>query len=151
MTGNREIVISEARLSSSVILVAAPVLLGLGTIIAGFSGRSLEDGIYYRAFGPIVYLVVYGGAAYAFYEFSKIIRGRSRYVTYRDGYIHILAQASVRLSQIRSVTIERHLTLKNLVIKTADGSKTRIRGHFLQRGLEEVRNSIQTLQETEKR
>ncbi len=140
-------VISEARLSSTLGLVAMPVLLVIGAIIAGLSGRSLADGAYYRAFGPVVYVVFFGGAAYAFHEFTRTLRGRARYITYCDGSIHILAHAPIALAQIRSVAIERRFFLRNLAIKTSGGT-VRVRGYLLQRDLSEVKKAIELLQKS---
>ena len=141
-------VISEAKLSSTVALAAVPVLLIIGAIIAGLSGRTLADGIYYRAFGPVVYLIFFGGLAYASYEFTKTLMGRARYLTYRDGCIHILAHSPISLTRIRSVSIERRLFLKNLVIKVSGGGAVRVRGYLLQRDLNEVKKTIEMIQDS---
>jgi len=146
---SQKVVISEARLSSTVALAAVPVLLIIGAIIAGLFGHNLEDGRYYRAFGPVVYLIFFGGSAYAFYEFTKTLIGRARYLTYSDGYIHILAHSPISLAQIRSVSIERRLFLKNLVIKISDGETVRIRGYLLQRDMNEVKKTIEMIQESQ--
>ena len=139
-------VISEARLSSCVALVATPVIILAVTLISGVFGKPLEEGIYFRAFGPVIYFVFYGGLAYVFYEFTGILRGRLHYVTYRDGYVHILQQPPIRVDQIRSVIIERKFLFKNLAIRRVDGKIVRIRGYLLQRDLKEIKNSIEMLQ-----
>ena len=143
---SQKVVISEARLSSTVALAAVPVLLIIGSIIAGLFGRGLEDGVYYRVFGPAVYLIFFGGSAYAFYEFTKTLMGRARYLTYSDGCIHILAHSPINLTQIRSVSIEHKLFLKNLVIEISDGKTVRIRGYLLQRDMNEVKKTIEMIQ-----
>lgn len=143
--------ISEAKLSSCVALAAAPALLLIISVCAAFFGRTLEDGIYFRAFGPVVYLVFYGGLTYALYDFTKILIARDRFVTYSEGYIHIFAHGSVQLVRVKSITIERHLLLKNLVIRTSGGATTRVRGYMFQRGLDEVKNSIEMLAASRKR
>ncbi len=141
--------ISEARLSSCVALVAAPVVLLMAAFVAGRFGLHLEDGTYFRVFGPIVYIVFFGGLAYSLYEFFDTLRRRSSYMTHRDGYIYTLRQPTVAVDQIRSVTIERGL-VKNLVIKTSGGGTVRIRGYLLRRDLNEVKKSIERLQASEK-
>lgn len=127
-----------------------PVLILTVATVSGFFGRTLEDGVYFRAFGPVIYVVFYGGLIYAFYEFTKILRRRSRYVTYQDGYIHVLEQRPIKLDSIRTVTIEQKLFVKSLVIGTSGGRKTRIRGYLLQSDLNEVKNSIEVLQASER-
>ena len=141
-------VISEARLSSTLALAAIPVLLVLGAIIGELFGLSLSDGRYGRALGPAVYVVFFGGSAYAFYEFTKTLMGRARYITYRDGCIHILAHAPISLAQICSVAIERQFFLRYLAIKTSERT-VRVRGYLLQRDLNEIKKAIELLQQSE--
>lgn len=145
----QEVLISEAKLSSGILLASVPVILAAIIAVAGLSGKGLEEGIYYGAFGPVIYLIFFGGLAYAFYEFTKIIKGRSRYLTYQDGYLHILEQKSLKLDHIRSITIERKFLWKSLVIKASGGATTRIRGYLLKRDLEEVKGSISALQQSD--
>lgn len=145
---NEPIIISEAKLSSGIALVMLPVILMAVIIIAGFSGNGLENGIYYDAFGPVIYFIFFGGLAYAAYEFIKMIRGRSHYLIYSDGYLRVLQQKSIKLDQIRSIGIERKLIWKSLVIRTAGGATVRIRKYMLQRNLMEVKSAIEALQES---
>ncbi len=142
-------VISEARLSSTLALTVTPPLLLIASTTAAVFGRTLSDGIYHRAFGPLVYVFFFGGLAYAFYEFAKVLMARTRYITYRDGSIHVLAHAPISLAQIHSVEVRRHLFLKNLEIKTSGGETVRIRGYLIQRDLNEVKRSIEMLQASE--
>lgn len=121
------------------------MLIVVAAWVAALFGRTLEDGVYFKAFGPIVYVVFFGGMAYAFYEFTKVLIYRSRYITYRDGILHILEQCSVSTDQIVSVRIERFFLLKNLVIRTHGGRTIRVRGYMIQRDLNEVRSSIEML------
>jgi hypothetical protein len=140
--------ISEARLSSCIVLAATPVILLAMGFVAGRFGLRLEDGAYFRAFGPFVCLIFFVGLAYCLYEFTDTLIRRSLYMTYQGGYIYTLHHAPVALDQIRSVTIERRL-LRNLVIRTSGGGTVRIRGYMLQRDLNEVKNSVETLQRSE--
>jgi len=141
----KTIVISEAKMSSSVALASTPLLLAIAIAFAEALGEGLGAGIYFRAFGPIVYFLFFGGLAYAFYEFTKIVRGRSQYLTYRDGHLRILEQRSVKLDDVCSLTIERRLLWDSLVIKTARGTTSRIHGYLLQKDLTEVKDLIETL------
>ena len=140
--------ISEARLSSCVALAASPAILLMMVFVAGQFGLRVEDGIYFRAFGPVVYLFIFGGTAYCLYEFAHTLRRRSIYMTYHGGHIYTLHHAPVALDQIKSVTIERRI-VKNLVIRTSGGGTVRIRGYMLQRDLSEVKKSIEMLQKAE--
>lgn len=142
------ILISEARLSSAVALAALPALLILVMTCASHLGGGLEAGIYYSSFGPIVYLVFFGGLAYSFYEFMKIIMGRSRYLTCVEGYIHVLEQHSIKLDQIRFVGVERKLFWNSLLIRTDAGDSVRIRGFMLQRDLLDVKNAVEALRQS---
>lgn len=139
------IVLSEAKMSSGIALASAPLILAIVVVFAGLFGEGLEAGIYYGAFGPLIYVIFFGGLVYAFYEFTKIVRGRSHYLTYRDGYLHILEQKSVKLNDIRSLTIEHKFLWESLVIKTAGGATSRIRGYLLQKDLNEVKELIEAL------
>ncbi|WP_298309199.1 hypothetical protein [uncultured Erythrobacter sp.] len=144
------VVLSEAKISSGIALSSTPLILAFVVVFAGFFGRGLEAGIYYGAFGPLIYVVFFGGLAYAFYEFTKIVRCRSHYLTYQNGYLHILEQKSVKVNDIRSLTIERKLLWESLVIKTAGGTTSRIRGYLLQRDLVEVQESIEALRNSDR-
>lgn len=139
------VVLSEAKMSSSIALASTPLILAILIVFAEALGEGLDAGIYYRAFGPLIYLIFFGGLAYAFYEFTKIFRGRSHYLTYRDGYLHILEQKSVKLDDVRSLTIERKFLWESLVIKTASGATSRIHGYLLQKDLVEVKDLIESL------
>lgn len=145
---NGPIIISEAKLSSGIALVMLPAILIAVIIIAEFLGNGLGNGIYYDAFGPVIYFIFFGGLAYAIYEFTKIIRGRSHYLIYSDGFLRVLQQKSVKLDQIRSIGIERKFFWRSLVIRNAGGEAIRIRNYMLQRDLMEVKSAIEALQES---
>ena len=104
--------------------------------------------MFFRGFGPVVYLFLFGGIAYCLCEFVRTVRQRSLYMTYSDGYIYTLHHAPVKLDQIRSVTIEQ-LLVKSLVIRTSGRGTVRIRGYMLQRELNEVKKSIEMLRRSE--
>ena len=142
----QEVVLSEARLSTGIVLASTPIVLAILVAIAEFYGDGLNVGIYHEAFGPLIYLVFFGGLAYAFFEFSKIVRGRTRYLTYQDGYLHILEQKPIKVADIRSVSIERKFLWKSLVIRTVGGTTNSIRGYLLEKNLREVKASVETLQ-----
>jgi hypothetical protein len=144
----RRMLISEARLSSCVVLAATPVVLLTTVFVAGEFGLHVEGGIFFRGFGTIVYLFLFGGLAYCLYEFVDTIRRRSLYMTYSGGYIYTIHHAPVKLDQIRSVAIEQGI-VKNLVIRTSGRGTVRIRGYMLQRDLNEVKKSIEMLRRSE--
>lgn len=77
---NGEIVISEAKVSTSLLLASLPLALAALVIILMLCGQGLESGIYYRSFGLSVYIVFFGGLTYAFYEFVNVVLKRAGYL-----------------------------------------------------------------------
>ena len=143
-----EVLISEARLSSCVALVALPPIILLTIFVAGQLGLRVEDGIYFRSFGPLIYIFLFFATAYTLYEFADTLIRRSTYMTYHRGYIQTLHHRSISLDQIKSISIESGI-VNSLVFRTFSGETVRIRGYMLQRDLSEVKKTIETLQQAE--
>lgn len=148
-----EIVLSEARLSTWIAVYLFFLVLAVGFAFALIFMSNIGDGSRYPFLntqtGRIIFAIyLLGTAAYLAYEFTKIARNRSRYVTYRDGYIHILEQGSIKLDSIRSVTVEPHFLIENLVFTTTNGAKSRVRGHLVKRDLHEIKDAIEGLRKS---
>lgn len=124
-------VISEARLSSLIALTCAPVILMLVVTIAILNGRSLEESMYHRAFGPVVWIVFYGGLIYSTYEFAKTIFKRKEYLSLLGDSIYTAFHNPIKISEISNICLEKGIITDNIVISKRGGKRTKIRTYLL--------------------
>jgi hypothetical protein len=119
----------------------------LAVTIALLSGRSPEESMYYRAFGSIVGIVLYGGLLYATYEFVDTIFKRKEYISSEGGSIYILHHRPIKISEISDIYLANGFFSKNIVISTGGGRKTKIKTHFLGESPNIVLERLQALTE----
>src|SRR5436190_18327064 len=99
-------VISEAKLSSLIALTCVPIFLIIIMSI-GLVGGFVEDkGMYFRSFGPVVYVIFYGGLLYSTYEFLRTISNRKNYISVIGGRVCILYHRPIDLVDISNVYLE---------------------------------------------
>jgi hypothetical protein len=70
------------------------MLLMTVALLSGWSRP--EDGMYYRAFGPVVLIFFYGGLFYATYEFADTLIKRNRYISADGECIYVLHHRPIR-------------------------------------------------------
>lgn len=121
-------VISEGRLSTLTVLACVPVILVLLVIL---NGGTLENSMYTRSLGPIVYVIFYAGMLYATYEFVDTIFKRKKYVSVMGGVLRIVHHRPIKISQISDVYLESGLFSQNIVVAGRDKTKIKLRAHFL--------------------
>jgi hypothetical protein len=141
---HERLLIAEGRLSSLLILACVPVILMLVITVPLLNGGS-GDSTYYRAFGPVVYVFLYGGLLYSTYEFWDTLLRRREYVSVVEGTLYILHHRPIEISEISDVYLVNGLFSRNVAIDWGSRETTRIKGHLLKERPDIVAKKLRAL------
>jgi len=140
-------VISEARLLPLAALTCVPIIIMVVMTVGLLSGWGPNNGMYYRAFGPIVYVFFYAGLSYATYEFANTMLKKREYISVAGSIIYILYYQPIKISEISEIYLEKGLISDNIVISKLGKEKVKIRAYLLKGDMHTVLKRLKALTE----
>lgn len=128
----------------TLLLAIVPFGILVATLFGEYNGLSLKSGMYFKAFGHIVYAVMYAGCAFVQIEFAKFFFRRNQFIYKKGNNLHIIGRKPLPLNKIDSVAADKFF-LGRLSINLINGEKVSIRKIMLAEPPELVKSRIENL------
>jgi len=139
-----KVIVSGMKARPLVIIMGLGAALGAYMLYSDTAGRGLNETIFYKVLGNLIYPVFYGALATGLWQFASMFLRRADYLAVQGDLVSI-GSKEVPRSDISGVTLQHTSLVSELVLHRRSGSDIVIKSYMLSRPASEVQAHLHRL------